>query len=327
MSKPMQFKVISEGKFSLEPQEIDPSNPKLEEGDYLVRMEYAAINPSDFLFTKGLYAHAPPPVNSVTGFEGSGEVVKAGPGADPSLVGRKVLVLSYSGVHCNYKIAKRDALTLLQEDHYNKHSQTHFFINPITVLGMLELVLERKAKAVIQNGAAANTGRLFTVLCKRYGVPIINIVRSEEHRDLMNKLGATDVLVRSHPDFEKNLQAAVKKYNIDFAFDCVSGEDTGLLVNNMPPGGTVMFYGVLSGKPITGINPGILLFNTVKLEGFHLVPSYLAHKPAGFAEGALRQFYSDPIDVFIETEEISLDKIESALETFANKKKKYIVKF
>lgn len=327
MSKPQQLRFLENGKFALEPQTIDVQNPQLGDEEYLVKMEYAAINPSDFLYIHGKYAHAPPPQNQITGFEGSGEVVKAGGKADQSLVGKKVVVLSYAGVHQNYKVTKREGFFVLEDGLYTKEVQTHFFINPITVIGMLEYALNKKAKAIIQNGAAANTGRMFTSLCKRYGIPIVNIVRSAEHTPVMKKLGAAEVLVSTDADFKTKLAEAIKKYDITLAFDCVAGEDTGHLVNAMPAFGTVVNYGALSGKAISGLNPGAFIFNNVHLEGFHLMPTFLAHKNKGFAEHALNDYYKHPLQTDIEIEEIPLEKVEHALTEYANKKKKYIVKF
>src|SRR3981189_785470 len=68
------------------------SEPALGQDDVLISMEAAPINPSDFLFVRGIYgvqASFPSPV----GAEGVGGVAKIGSKVDPALRGKRVLVL------------------------------------------------------------------------------------------------------------------------------------------------------------------------------------------------------------------------------------------
>ena len=61
-------------------------------GDVLVRMEAAAVNPSDLLLLRGVYLARPEPPAPVGG-EGVGIVVDAGAQADQCLLGKRVIVL------------------------------------------------------------------------------------------------------------------------------------------------------------------------------------------------------------------------------------------
>jgi NADPH:quinone reductase-like Zn-dependent oxidoreductase len=61
-------------------------------GDVLVRIEAAAVNPSDLLLLRGKYLARPEPRAPVGG-EGVGIVVDAGAQADQGLLGKRVIVL------------------------------------------------------------------------------------------------------------------------------------------------------------------------------------------------------------------------------------------
>src|SRR5262245_20297870 len=64
--------------------------PRPGSGEVLVRVFASPINPSDLMFTRGLYGFKKP-LPAVPGFEGSGTVVEAGTGLMPRfLKGRRV---------------------------------------------------------------------------------------------------------------------------------------------------------------------------------------------------------------------------------------------
>jgi len=70
----------------------DDGDPVPGPGDVLVRMEAAAVNPSDLLLLRGVYLARPEPPAPVGG-EGVGIVVDAGAQADQGLLGKRVIVL------------------------------------------------------------------------------------------------------------------------------------------------------------------------------------------------------------------------------------------
>src|SRR4029434_2875028 len=68
------------------------SEPALGQEDVLISMEAAPINPSDFLFVRGLYG-VQPTFPSAVGAEGVGRVIKIGSKVDVALHGKRVLII------------------------------------------------------------------------------------------------------------------------------------------------------------------------------------------------------------------------------------------
>src|SRR5271168_1342451 len=60
--------------------------------DVLISMEAAPLNPSDFLFVRGMYG-VRPVFPSPVGAEGVGRITKTGSKVDPTLQGKRVLIL------------------------------------------------------------------------------------------------------------------------------------------------------------------------------------------------------------------------------------------
>src|SRR6202040_3344913 len=68
------------------------SEPALGEEGVLISMEAAPVNPSDFLFVRGIYGIRPA-FPSPVGAEGVGRVAKIGSKIDVALRGKRVLIL------------------------------------------------------------------------------------------------------------------------------------------------------------------------------------------------------------------------------------------
>src|SRR5215469_10744065 len=68
------------------------SEPSLGEEDVIISMEAAPLNPSDFLFIRGIYG-VRPTFPSPVGAEGVGRVTKVGSKVDVTLQGKRALIL------------------------------------------------------------------------------------------------------------------------------------------------------------------------------------------------------------------------------------------
>ena len=87
-----QLQFIAHG----EPSDVIQLNtipePALGPEDVLISMEAAPLDPSDFLFVRGLYG-VRPSFPSPVGAEGVGRVAKIGSKVDAALQGKRVLIL------------------------------------------------------------------------------------------------------------------------------------------------------------------------------------------------------------------------------------------
>src|SRR5438309_6553614 len=87
-----QLQLIAHGEPSDVVELNTVSEPALGHEDVLISMEAAPINPSDFLFVRGMYGVRAVFPSSV-GAEGVGRVAKIGSKVDPALRGKRVLIL------------------------------------------------------------------------------------------------------------------------------------------------------------------------------------------------------------------------------------------
>lgn len=322
MSSPQALVRNPDGTLSLIEQKPDPSKEPLPADHFLLRILHASINPSDMLHAHGLYPDSPK--TGIAGFDALAEIVKA-PEAHKALEHRKVAVLTYSGVYCTYKVVKRDEFFLLDEKADLEAFKVSYSLNAITAVGLVERVKELGAKGVVQNGAASNVGQILTGLLKREGIQVVDVIRHDKNTARLKKLGADEVLLTTDKDYEHKLVEAIKKHNVSVAIDCVASEEAGVLFNNLPDGGTLINYGLLSGKPLSGLNAVKFMFKKCKAEGYHLLNTYLCSKPPGYGEKVMNEYFLNPIHVEHNVQHIPLANVKEAIEKYTNKDCKYVV--
>jgi len=97
------------------------------------------------------------------------------------------------------------------------------FINPLTALGMVETLRREGHSALVHTAAASNLGQMLVRLCRKDGVPLVNIVRSAAQVALLRDLGAEYVVDSSTPDFANALVTAIEGTGATLAFDAIGG--------------------------------------------------------------------------------------------------------
>ena len=130
---------------------------------------------------------------------------------------------------------------------------------------------------VIQNAANSAVGRYIIQLAKTKGVKTLNVVRRTELVEELRKIGA-DVVLLDGDDLAKRVRSEVGDANIPLAIDAVAGEGTLRLGGALSEGGTVVNYGLLSGKPCQ-LTPELVVFQGITLTGFWLAKLLGTMKP------------------------------------------------
>lgn len=239
----LRSKISKDGELELSLAEVTVPAPGA--GEVVVRVEATPISPSDLALLLGpadpsTFAASGTPERPVItakvpasrlpmvaarldqsmpcGNEGAGTVVAA---ADPSLVGKRVALAS-GGMWAHYKVARAVECIVLP-DGVTARQGAAAFVNPMTVLAMLETMKREGHTAIVHTAAASNLGQMLVRACAADGVPLVNIVRSAEQVALLKSLGATHVLDSTSPSFRQELFEAVAATGATIAFDAISG--------------------------------------------------------------------------------------------------------
>jgi NADPH:quinone reductase-like Zn-dependent oxidoreductase len=246
--------------------------PHPKEGEVLVKMAAAPVNPSDLQRIKSVITDEDL-ISFIPGIEGSGTVVAAGGGLLPRLwLGKRVACSSLSpisGTWAEYLVTSASYCFPLPKN-ISDEQGSMLLVNPMTAVAFFDIIAHDKHKAVVNSAAAGALGGMIRILGHKHNIPVINVVRNEEQaRSLLNE-GAKYVLNNSDEDFPERLRFLSHDLEATLALDPISGSYTQQLLDALPYGSTVLLYGNLSGADEgTRLRP--LLLENKKLHGFYLV--------------------------------------------------------
>ncbi|MCU4182808.1 zinc-binding dehydrogenase [Acidiferrimicrobium sp. IK] len=239
--------VSDAGAVELSLEEVEVPTPR--DGQVLIRVEATPINPSDLGLllagadmtqaTSGGTPERPVVTAALSpgaqraararvgqslpvGNEGAGTVVAAGASdAAQALVGRVVAVAG-GAMYSQYRCVDAAACLPLPEGAQARDGAASF-VNPMTVLAMVETMRGEGHRALVHTAAASNLGQMLNRVCIEDGIPLVNIVRSDAQAALLRDQGATYVCDSTSQAFMDELTAALAETGATIAFDAVGG--------------------------------------------------------------------------------------------------------
>ncbi len=240
------------------------------EGEVLIKIDLAPVNPSDIAFLRGGY-NISRILPAIPGFEGTGKIIETGKGVDPALLNRRVSFFSQdeNGTWAEFTVVDVNNCILVDEN-LPREQAACLFVNPFTARGMFDHVMNNGHEAMIQSAAMGQIGQFIRFFAKEHNLKVINLVRKDTHVDALKIEGQHHVLNINHENFATDLKQMANDLNATAALDAVGGELTGKLLNAMPAGSEVILYGGLSGAPVGQIDPLEIIFNNKILWGFNL---------------------------------------------------------
>jgi NADPH:quinone reductase-like Zn-dependent oxidoreductase len=156
------------------------------------------------------------------GNEGCGVVVAAGASeAAQALMGKTVALIG-GEIYAQYRCLAAMACMPLPDGTDPKDGAS-CFVNPLTSLGFVETMKMEGYKAIVHAAAASNLGQMLVKICKADGIPLVNIVRSQQQVELLRGLGAEIVLNSTDADFVERLTDAIEKTEAFLGFDPIGG--------------------------------------------------------------------------------------------------------
>ena len=158
--------------------------------------------------------------NLPVGNEGAGIVEAAGKGAE-HLIG-KVVGVAGGAMYSEYRCLP--AMSCLEMNEGTSPEQAaSCFVNPLTALGMVETMRLEDHTGLVHTAAASNLGQMLVKICSQEDIPLVNIVRKEEHVELLKSLGAKYVCNSSQDTFMEDLVNALVETGSTLGFDATGG--------------------------------------------------------------------------------------------------------
>jgi NADPH2:quinone reductase len=245
----LQLRSLVRASGELELSLVSTPIPAPEPDEVVIRVEASPLNPSDLgtLFgtadmgtAKQSGTHSKPVVTAripdshmksmqnrldkslTAGNEGAGIVVSAGSSeAAKALMGKAVATLG-GAMYSQYRsVPARQCLIL--PDGTTPAEGAACFVNPLTVLCMVETMRLEGHSALVNTAAASSLGQMLNRVCLKDKIELVNIVRTEQQEDILRAIGANHVCNNSSPNFKHDLTRALVATGATLAFDAVGG--------------------------------------------------------------------------------------------------------
>ena len=246
---------------------VEFSLPPLTEGQVLIKVLAAPINPSDVMTLTGVYGMLPP-LPAVGGNEGVGVVAELGPGVTSPAVGQTVLLPVGSGTWTTHLVADAKKLMPLPNG-VDPLQLAMLTVNPPTAYLLLrEFVDPQSGDWLIQNAANSGVGEYLIQLAKIRGFKTVNIVRRESAVAAVKAMSG-DVVLVDGSGLAKRVADATGNAKIRLGIDAVGGKSTDNLAECLTEGGVLVNYGMMSGESCV-VSPSSFVFRDITLRGFWL---------------------------------------------------------
>ncbi|WP_171173967.1 alcohol dehydrogenase catalytic domain-containing protein [Ruegeria sp. HKCCA4633] len=266
---------ISDAAEWLEPAEIPVPQPG--PGQVLIRLRTASVNPSDLHFIKGEYGQ-PRVKGSPAGFEGCGDVVATGNGAEALQGQRVAFVAAGSGAWAEYVVTQMQMCIPLRPDISDDDGAAQI-VNPLTAMAMVDMA-KADGDAFVVSAATSQLGKLMCSLGRDLGLKPIALVRRAETVETLKSLGAAEVLVTTDSDVVEQFAGLSTSMKPRVFLDAVTDQLSEQLFCAMPNRARWITYGKLSTEAPTLTQTGQLIFMGKRIEGFWLTQWMMSTPPA-----------------------------------------------
>lgn len=251
-------------------QVVEVPNPNLQQGQVLVKMSVASINPRDASVRDGLFRHIPPPVgpsSKIVGLEGAGTIVASADEGQTYPVGtpvffRQAYHLPQGGTWQEYVVATPADLLPVPTGK-NLVEAAAFRIPYHTALLALE-------KAGFQQNGNANQVVFIPAVGSAVGNAAIQVVRALGVQEPITTAGSSAKAEKARANgyskvidlTRETLADGVKRLSdgsgVDVAIDMLGGPYTGQILSVLKPGKTLVVCGMSAGAQATILIPELM---------------------------------------------------------------------
>jgi NADPH:quinone reductase-like Zn-dependent oxidoreductase len=234
--------------------------------EVLVDVEACAINPADLARLAGRYGELPRLPASV-GLEAVGRVAALGDSVRELAVGDRVILVGNDNWCQQRRLAASQVFKVPPE--LDPLQLAALKVNACTALELVrrQAPLERGAW-LVQTAPLSGVGRAVMQIARHDGLRTLNIVRRTDAIAQVRAAGG-DVALVDGPELAHAAKAVTGAAPMRLALDPVGGDGVARLAPLLERGGTLVNYGMLSGRPIQ-LDSDALIFGGIALRGFWL---------------------------------------------------------
>jgi NADPH:quinone reductase-like Zn-dependent oxidoreductase len=304
-------------------QLVEEPWPEPGDGEVVVQMRAAPINPADLNAIEGKYPGRRE-VPAIPGFEGAGTVVSVGSNVSGVSLNDLVIPPHHIGTWRDAVAVKANELVVVPAG-IDPAQAAMLKINPLTAWRLLHGYVQlKKGDWVMQNAANSAAGRAVIQIAHELGYKTVNLVRRSELIDELKQMGA-DIVLLDDEHVRDDVRKATGGAEIRLGLNCVGGDSALRVANCLANGGILVTFGSMSLQPLK-VPIGLLIFKDIRLRGIWINRWYeeatLEERMEAFGpifEMAKRGILATPIEKRYPLREVKVAVVHAAKNARAGK--------
>jgi NADPH2:quinone reductase len=213
-------------------------------GQVLIRIEAIGVNFIEIYFRKGVYKAALP---LTPGSEASGTVEELGPGVTGFKAGDAVASTGVIGSYAEYALVPAAQLVKVPEALCPEKAAAAM-LQGMTAHYLVHSTFPLKAgDTALVHAGAGGVGLLLTQMAVRLGARAITTVSTPAKAELSREAGASDTILYTEQDFEKEVKRLTGGKGVDVVYDSVGKTTFEKSLNCLRPRGMLVLFGASSG--------------------------------------------------------------------------------
>jgi len=247
--------------------------PEPVDGEALVKVEYAGLNPADKFLIMGKYPRPGKPPFSV-GRDGSGWIEVPCRGGRFKKGDRVIHIqsnvgISREGTLSEYVCIPEASLAPLPDGWSSQEGA----IGPLVHLTAWEALVNfggiSEGKTVLVTGASGGVGTAAVVQAKAFGAKVVALSRSQEKRQQLKELGADIVLDSGSENLVQEGKEALNGGRVDIVVENLGGPFLQNCIDLCGEGGRIGIVGLMAGLTSEYV-VGKVIFKRIRIEGIQL---------------------------------------------------------
>lgn len=211
-------------------------DPKLGEGQVIVKIHAVGVNPVDTYIRSGLYP-SKPPLPYTPGMDGAGVIESIGKGVSGFKVGSRVYTAgTISGSYAQKALCKESQVHLLPEKVSFQQGASIGVPYGAAYRGLFQRAKAIPGETVLVHGASGGVGIAAVQLARAAGMHVIGTAGTEKGRKLVIEQGAHNVIDHNAPDHMGQILKLTDGRGVDVILEMLAnlnlGGDLKILARN-----------------------------------------------------------------------------------------------
>jgi len=261
------------------------AEPKVHDGEVLVKVNARPIHPADLAFIRGQY-RVRPSFPQIAGLEGAGVVLEGSREARVA-PGTRV-AFRWPGTWAEFAAVPVGRLIEVPADVFEE-TACQVSLNPVTAWALLDEAKVGAGDWILLTAAASTVSNLVAAMARHRGIHVIGLVRGDAAKAAVRS-GAEHMFSIHDPEIVEKIAAATAERRVAALLDSVGGPSLPKLFTTLAPGARTVAYGVQEREPAPVTN-AMLIYSNLTWIGFG-IDRWLSLLPAEASAGMFRDIWS-----------------------------------